>query len=36
MNKGKAGQNWYVGIDVSARELVVALSNEAARVSLER
>ena len=28
MNKGEAGQSWYVGIDVSARELVVALGSK--------
>ena len=38
MNKSKAGQkqNWYVGIDVSARELVVALGQQAASSTLER
>lgn len=35
MNKSEAGQRWYVGIDVSARELVVALSNPENRL-LER
>lgn len=38
MNKSEAGQKakWYVGIDVSARELVVALGQQAANSTLER
>jgi transposase len=36
MNKCEAGQTWYVGIDVSARELVVALGKQTAGSTLER
>ncbi len=36
MNKSQAGQNWYVGIDVSARELVVAMGNQGGSAVLER
>jgi transposase len=36
MNKSEAGQTWYVGIDVSARELVVALGNRGSSLTLER
>jgi len=36
MNKSEAGQTWYVGIDVSARELVVALGNRGSSLTVER
>jgi transposase len=35
MNKDKAGQTWCVGIDVSARQLMVALSHEGGSMTLE-
>jgi transposase len=36
MNKSEAGQKWCVGIDVSARELVVAFGKPGASLTLER